>query len=143
MTSKQLLDLWHPAFTTNFVGFDRLFQELFAQQTLTKHAPSYPPYNLVKDGDTYTIEMAMAGLSDKDIDVVLEDKTLTISYEKTDEEDKDVIHQGLAHRSFKRSFNLAEDIEVKKATFKNGLLSIVMERIIPEEKKPKKIKISK
>ena len=143
MTSKQLLDLRHPAFTTNFVGFDRLFQELFAQQTLTKHAPSYPPYNLVKDGDTYTIEMAMAGLSDKDIDIVLEDKTLTISYEKSEEDnDEGVIHKGLAQRSFKRSFNLADDIEVQKAKLKNGLLSIRMERIVPDEKKPQKIKLS-
>ena len=143
MTSNQLLDLRHPAFSNYFVGFDKLFQELFTQQSLQKHTPSYPPYNLVKDGDTYTIEMAMAGLTDKDIDVVLEDKTLTISYEKDEEESKDVLHRGLAHRSFERSFNLAEDIEVKKATFKNGLLSIVMERIVPDEKKPQKIKISK
>jgi len=68
---------------------------------------------------------------------------LTISYEKNEGESKDVLHQGLANRSFKRSFNLAEDIEVQKATLKNGLLSIVMERIIPEEKKPRTIKISK
>ena len=143
MTSPQMLDLRHPAFSNSFVGFDRLFDELFSLQSLRKNPPSYPPYNLVKDGDTYTIEMAMAGLTDKDIDVVLEDKTLTISYEKDEEESKDVLHRGLAHRSFERSFNLAEDIEVKKATFKNGLLSIVMERIVPDEKKPQKIKISK
>jgi len=143
MTSKQLLDLRHPAFSTSFVGFDRLFNELFRQQTLQKQTPTYPPYNLSKDGDTYTIEMAMAGLTDKDIDIVLEERTLTISYENTDEESSDVIHQGLANRSFKRSFNLAEDIEVEKATLKNGLLSIIMERIVPEEKKPKKIKIFK
>tara|TARA_R100000458_G_scaffold41606_1_gene39315 strand:- start:1282 stop:1719 length:438 start_codon:yes stop_codon:yes gene_type:complete len=143
MTSKQLLDLRHPAFSTSFVGFDRLFNELFRQQTLQKNPPTYPPYNLIKDGDTYTIEMAMAGLTDKDIDVVLEDRTLTISYDRKEEEDKDLIHQGLAHRSFSRSFNLAEDIEVEKASLKNGLLSIIMERIVPEEKKPKKIKISR
>ena len=143
MTSNQLLDLRHPAFSTSFVGFDRLFNELFKQQSLQKHTPTYPPYNLSKDGDTYTIEMAMAGLTDKDIDVVLEERTLTISYDKTDEETTDVIHQGLANRSFKRSFNLAEDIEVEKASLKNGLLSIIMERIVPEEKKPKKIKISR
>lgn len=143
MTSKNILDLNNRLYQTSYVGFDRLFDEFFRLQSSTKNVPNYPPYNLVKDGDTYTIEMAMAGLSDKDIDIVLEDKTLTISYEKTEEEDKDVLHQGLAHRSFKRSFNLAEDIEVNRATFENGLLSIVMERIIPEEKKPKKIKISK
>tara|TARA_R100000458_G_C8228883_1_gene211164 strand:- start:316 stop:741 length:426 start_codon:yes stop_codon:yes gene_type:complete len=141
MTSKNyLLDLRHPAFSSSFVGFDRLFQEMLRPQ---KNLPTYPPYNLVRDGDNYTIEMAMAGLSDKDIDVVLEDGTLTISYEKTEDEKQNVIHQGLAHRSFSRSFNLAEDIEIKKATLKNGMLSIVMERIVPDEKKPRKIKISK
>jgi molecular chaperone IbpA len=112
-------------------------------QSRAKQAPTYPPYNLIKDGDNYTIEMAMAGLTDKDIDIVLEEQTLTISYEKSDEKVDGVIHQGLAQRSFKRSFNLADDIEIKKAQLKNGLLSIVMERIIPDEKKPQKIKISK
>ena len=77
------------------------------------------------------------------IDIVLEEKTLTISYEKSDEKVDGLIHQGLAQRSFKRSFNLADDIEIKKAQLKNGLLSIEMERIIPDEKKPQKIKISK
>jgi len=85
----------------------------------------------------------MAGLTDKDIDIVLEERTLTISYDKTEETRENLVHQGLAQRSFKRSFNLADDIEIKKATLKNGLLSVEMERIIPEEKKPIKIKISK
>ena len=87
--------------------------------------------------------MALAGLTEKDIDVEVEDKTLRISYEKSEESNEGVIHRGLAMRSFNRSFNLADDIEVKKASFKNGLLSIIMERIIPDEKKPRKIKISK
>ena len=142
MNSKFLLDLKHPNFTTSFVGFDRLFNELFKHQGLQYSPPSYPPYNLVKDGDNYTIEMALAGLTDKDIDVEVAENVLTISYEKVEDKDEEVIHKGLAMRSFKRSFNLAEDIEVKKASFKNGLLSIVMERIIPDEKKPRKIKIS-
>jgi len=143
MTSRNILDLNRGLFTPTYVGFDRLFDEMFKLQSRAKSAPSYPPYNLIKDGDNYTIEMAMAGLTDKDIDVVLEDGTLIISYEKNEGESKDVLHQGLANRSFKRSFNLAEDIEVQKATLKNGLLSIVIERIIPEEKKPRTIKISK
>ena len=87
--------------------------------------------------------MAMAGLTDKDIDIVLEERVLTISYDKTEETRENLVHQGLAQRSFKKSFNLADDIEIKKATLKNGLLSVVMERVIPDEKKPVKIKISK
>ena len=141
MNSKLLLDLTHPTFSNSFVGFDRLFNELIGQQQ--RSIPSYPPYNLIQDGYTYTIEVALAGLTEKDIDVEVEDKTLRISYEKSEESNEGVIHRGLAMRSFNRSFNLADDIEVKKASFKNGLLSIIMERIIPDEKKPRKIKISK
>ena len=142
MNSKFLLDLKHPNLSTSFVGFDRLFNELFKYQGLQHTSPSYPPYNLIKDGETYTIEMALAGLTNKDIEVEVAENVLTISYQKTEEEQQGIVHKGLAMRSFKRSFNLAEDIEVKKASFKNGLLSIVMERIIPDEKKPRKIKIS-
>ena len=143
MTSKNILDLNNRLYQTSYVGFDRLFDEVFKLQSSTKNVPNYPPYNLVKDGDSYTIEMAMAGLTDKDVDVVLEDRTLTISYEKSEEDiDEGIIHKGLAQRSFKRSFNLAEDIEVQKAQLKNGLLSIRMERIVPDEKKPQKIKLS-
>jgi len=140
--SRNILDL-NGLFTPTYVGFDRLFNEMLKTQSRGKSVPQYPPYNLIKDGETYTIEMAMAGLTDKDIDIVLEERTLTISYEKSEEKVDGVIHQGLAQRSFKRSFNLADDIEIKKATLKNGLLSIEMERIIPDEKKPIKIKISK
>ena len=144
MTSKNILDLNNRLYQTSYVGFDRLFDEFFRLQSNTKNVPNYPPYNLIKDGDSYTIEMAMAGLTDKDVDVVLEDRTLSITYEKSEvEDDKGVIHKGLAQRSFKRSFNLADDIEVQKAQLKNGLLSIRMERIVPDEKKPQKIKLSK
>jgi molecular chaperone IbpA len=140
--SRNILDL-NGLFTPTYVGFDRLFNEMLKTQSRGKSVPQYPPYNLIKDGETYTIEMAMAGLTDKDIDIILEERTLTISYDKTEETRENLVHQGLAQRSFKRSFNLADDIEIKKATLKNGLLSVEMERIIPEEKKPIKIKISK
>ena len=140
--SRNILDL-NGLFTPTYVGFDRLFNEMLKTQSRGKSVPQYPPYNLIKDGENYTIEMAMAGLTDKDIDITLEERTLTIAYEKSEEKVEGVIHQGLAQRSFKRSFNLADDIEIKKATLKNGLLSVEMERIIPEEKKPIKIKISK
>ena len=140
--SRNILDL-NGLFTPTYVGFDRLFNEMLKTQSRGKSVPQYPPYNLIKDGETYTIEMAMAGLTDKDIDIVLEERTLTISYDKSEETRENLVHQGLAQRSFKRSFNLADDIEIKKATLKNGLLSVEMERIIPDEKKPIKIKISK
>ena len=140
--SRNILDL-NGLFTPTYVGFDRLFNEMLKTQSRGKSVPQYPPYNIIKDGENYTIEMAMAGLTDKDIDIVLEERTLTISYDKSEETRENLVHQGLAQRSFKRSFNLADDIEIKKATLKNGLLSVEMERVIPEEKKPIKIKISK
>ena len=140
--SRNILDL-NGLFTPTYVGFDRLFNEMLKTQSRGKSVPQYPPYNLIKDGETYTIEMAMAGLTDQDIDIVLEERVLTISYDKTEETRENLVHQGLAQRSFKKSFNLADDIEIKKATLKNGLLSVVMERVIPDEKKPVKIKISK
>jgi molecular chaperone IbpA len=140
--SRNILDL-NGLFTPTYVGFDRLFNEMLKTQSRGKSVPQYPPYNLIKDGENYTIEMAMAGLTDKDIDIILEERTLTISYDKTEETRENLVHQGLAQRSFKRSFNLADDIEIKKATLKNGLLSVEMERVILEEKKPIKIKISK
>lgn len=142
MTSKNILNL-NGLFTPTYVGFDRLFEEMLKLQSRGKSVPQYPPYNLIKDGETYTIEMAMAGLTDQDIDIVLEERVLTISYDKTEETRENLVHQGLAQRSFKKSFNLADDIEIKKATLKNGLLSVEMERVIPDEKKPVKIKISK
>ena len=86
--------------------------------------------------------MAMAGLSSKDIDIELKERVLTISYEKKNDDNDIAVHKGLANRSFRRSFNLAEDIVVNKASLKNGLLSIVLEKIIPEDKKPIKIKVS-
>ena len=146
-TNKMLLDIRHPIFSTSFLGFDRLFDDLFNAYEKTgaiskDRRTSYPPYNVLKDGDIYTIEMALAGLTDKDIEVVLEDRTLNISYDKIQEEETDAVHRGIAYRSFKRSFNLAEDIEVKEAKLINGLLSVVLERVIPEKKKPKRLKLS-
>jgi len=140
ITNKFLLDLKHPIFSTSFLGFDRLFDD-FAGAMSRDKTLSYPPYNVLKDEDIYTIEMALAGLTEEDIEVVLEDRVLTISYDKTDEEADGTLHRGIAHRSFRRSFNLADDIEVREARLKNGLLSVVLDRIIPEEKKPKRIEL--
>ena len=143
MTSKFLLDLTHPSFSKSLIGFDSLFNELSKLQNLDRESnSSYPPYNLYRDGEIYTIEMAMAGLSSKDIDIELKERVLTISYEKKNDDNDIAVHKGIANRSFRRSFNLTEDIVVNKASLKNGLLSIVLEKIIPEDKKPIKIKVS-
>tara|TARA_Y100000287_G_scaffold50485_1_gene39431 strand:- start:4338 stop:4667 length:330 start_codon:yes stop_codon:yes gene_type:complete len=106
---------------------------------------NYPPYNIVRTGDnTYDIEVALAGFGKKDINVEYAENTLTIKSVKSDEdkESKDgVIHKGISKRQFTKSFTIADDVEVKGAELKDGLLRVSMERIIPESKKPKTIDI--
>ena len=126
----------HPS----IVGFDRLFKSIAEHQDLYQKT-SYPPYNIVKDGNKYTIEMALAGLSKDDLDIVLEDGSLKISYE-SESDSQDYVHKGVAMRSFTRSFKLAEDIAIEKAILRDGLLCIELEKIIPDDKKPVKIEIN-
>ena len=131
------------------VGFDEMFDHL---DMVHNHIPSmtannYPPYNIVKTGSlSYDIEVALAGYGKKDITVNYEDNVLKIesvkSKEEKEVEDNDgVLHKGIAKRSFVKSFTIADDVEVKGAELKDGLLRVSLERIIPESKKPRTIKI--
>lgn len=128
------------------VGFDRIFDRLVeienhpARQTQS----GFPPYNIraSKDELKFSIELALAGLSDKDVDIEVKENQLTIkSVYDTDNNGDDFVHKGISKRKFTRSFTLADDIEVVGASFKDGLLTIGLERIIPDHKKPQKIKI--
>jgi len=122
------------------VGFDDIFNTL---QRASIPQSNYPPYNIIKKGDTYHIEMAMAGFNKSDIDIEIEDNTLTISAKKEDREnDMEFIHKGISEKEFYKSFALAEYVEVKKANMISGILVIELEKNIPDEQKPKKIKIS-
>jgi molecular chaperone IbpA len=109
--------------------------------------PNYPPYNIVKTGKyTYDIQVALAGYGKKDIDVSFENSVLTIKSvkdkdEKEVEDNEGVLHKGIAKRMFTKSFTIAEDVEIKGAELKDGLLSVSMERVIPEHKKARTIKI--
>ena len=118
---------------------------MFDNDTLMTPSVNYPPYNIVRTGDnTYDIEVALAGFSKKDINVEYAENILTIKSVKSDEskESKDgVIHKGISKRQFTKSFTIADDVEVKGAELKDGLLRVSMERIIPESKKPKTIQI--
>ena len=142
-----MVDFRDPIFSSLFVGFDGLFKNMTEMSQGSKSLPSYPPYNVLQDGDDYVIEIALAGIKKKDIDITLQERTLTVSYDSskdivdsvTKEDNK--LYKGIAQRSFKRQFNLSEDIEIEGANFVNGMLNIFLKRIIPEEKKPKKIKI--
>jgi len=110
--------------------------------TLNATKPSYPPYNIVKINDDHLVmEFAVAGFKKDEISVTTEKNVLTIKSTKDDADDKEYLHKGIAARKFTRSFNLPEYFEVDGATVDNGILSINLIRNIPEEKKPKVIKI--
>ena len=130
------------------VGFDDVFDNFESMLNLdTINVPNYPPYNIVKTGkNTYDIEVALAGYGKKDIDVTYEDSMLTIKSIK-DKETKEVednegmLHKGIAKRMFSKSFTIADDVVVKGAELKDGLLKVSMERVIPEAKKARTITI--
>ena len=130
------------------VGFDSIFEEFDRMLDSTeRYNSNYPPYNIRKLSDNdYKIEVALAGYSKDDIELELKDSTLTVrnkTKEKAiNDESNGVIHKGISTRQFERSFTISEDIKVKNAELKNGLLNIDLERIIPDEKKPRLIDIN-
>ena len=104
--------------------------------------PSYPPYNIIKvDEDDYTIEMAVAGFSKNDIEIVQQEQTLTIEGKKDKEDTSNYVHRGIAARNFKHTFALADYVEVESAKFTDGILSVKIKREVPEEKKPRTITV--
>ena len=148
MTSKSLsiFNQLRPVtvgFDPVFDRFERMFDDDFFNAPTFN--TSYPPYNIVKTGDyTYNIELALAGFGKKDIDVSYEDSMVTVKSiheSKTDDQKEGVLHRGISKRQFTKSFTIADDVEVKGAELKDGLLKVSMERIIPEAKKAKTIEI--
>jgi len=125
------------------VGFDRLFDlaDSYADQ-----AQGYPPYNIERSDDThYRITLAVAGFGEKDLNLEVREGVLTVTGKRDDSEKaegKGYLYQGIAARAFERRFQLAEHVEVRDAKLENGLLHIELERLIPEEKKPRKIEIN-
>ena len=123
------------------VGFDSMFDRLFGDIQRTETASGFPPYNIRKDEEEkYTIEMAVAGFSQEDLEVELKEGVLTIR-SKSEKEEKKYLHRGIARRAFSRSFTLSDDVVVKGADLVNGMLTIDLERIVPEEKKSRLIEI--
>jgi molecular chaperone IbpA len=124
------------------VGFDRMFDEL-ARTAGTLNATNYPPYNIIKESETiYKIEVAVAGFEESELDVEVADNELVIKGNKIIESTSEYLHQGIAGRDFVRTFALFENVEVKGAQVKNGILTVTLEHIIPESAKPKKIAIT-
>jgi molecular chaperone IbpA len=125
---------------SSFVGFEHLLNEL---DYITRSATdNYPPHNIVKvDNENYLIEIACSGFSRDEIDIQQDERTLTVtgSHEKRGRE---YIHQGISQKQFKRNFRLSEYVEVVGASHKDGILSINLKVILPEEKRPRKIEIN-
>ena len=132
------------------VGFDNVFdhfERMFENDIYRMpSATNFPPYNIVKTGEyTYDVELALAGFSKDDIEVHYENNILTVKSKQKDKaEAKDsdgVIHRGISKRWFSKSFTIADDVEIKGAELKDGLLKVSMERIVPEGKKARTIEV--
>lgn len=126
-----------------FVGFDEQWNRLQKlHDDVAKNIPNYPPYNIRKnDENHYTIEIAVAGFGQQDIDIEMNNGKLIIRGETKADESNDFLFKGIANRAFTRSFVLNDEIEVKDAEMFNGMLKIFLERLVPEAKKPKKIAV--
>ena len=128
------------------IGFDRLFDRLDSVAQYDTNQ-SYPPYNIERSDEThYRISLAVAGFADKDLTVEVRDGVLTVQGKRNEEsertESSGYLYQGIAGRAFERRFQLAEHVEVKGAKLENGLLHVDLERIVPEERKPRRIAIN-
>jgi molecular chaperone IbpA len=129
------------------IGFDSMFDELLRASN-QQNTQNYPPYNVVKHSeDKFVIELAVAGFREGDITVTVEKNQLTITGEKIESLDElakevEYLHRGISSRSFNRTFTLADHVEVVDASSKDGILSITLERKVPEELQPKKIAIA-
>jgi molecular chaperone IbpA len=125
------------------IGYDNIFENFNDMFESSGFQNSFPPYDIIKNSDTkYDIQIAIAGYSKEDITIEVKDNTLSIKSVKNLEDDKvEILHRGIAKRYFERHFTIADDVKVKGAELKNGLLIISLERVIPEHKKARTITI--
>jgi len=144
MVTGNTLSLFNENFnklTPYAVGFDHIFDNL-NRYVDNQQAQGFPPYNIRKEGDYhYVIEMALAGFGKEDIQVEIADGILSVRSVKENSEDEDTQYRGISFRRFERKFTLADDLVVNNANLENGMLYIDIERIIPEEKKPRLIEV--
>ena len=149
VTSRAIANIFdhfdHNLLTPYAVGFDRVFDRLNTYVANQNHMTptGFPPYNIRRDGDyNYVIEMALAGMSKDDLEVQVADQTLTVrSKEKKPDEGGELLHRGISYRQFSRSWTLADEVVVNDAKMENGMLLIHLEHVVPEEKKPRLVKI--
>ena len=144
MVTGNTLSLFNENFnklTPYAVGFDHIFDNL-NRYVDNQQAQGFPPYNIRKEGDYhYVIEMALAGFGKEDIQVEIVENTLSVRSIKENSEDEDTQYRGISFRRFERKFTLADDLVVNNANLENGMLYIDLERIVPEEKKPRLIEV--
>jgi molecular chaperone IbpA len=135
------MTLQHPS----FVGFDRLFNEL--ERMNTAKQVSFPPHNIIKITDSeYLLELALAGYNQDDVEIKLEKGVLTVQTVEnytTSDDSMTFLHKGISAKKFRKSFTISENIEVMGASMEDGILSISLQEIIPEEKRPKMIPIGR
>ena len=143
MTRLTTLDI--NKLTPYAVGFDKVFEDMFRYIDHNTSSTGYPPYNIIKDGEKFQIEIALAGVAKEDLTMTVAEGVLSIEHNPKDGEVDGTswqwLHKGIAQRSFKRNFTLSDDVVVQGSRMETGMLYIELERIIPEEKKPKTIEI--
>jgi molecular chaperone IbpA len=128
-------------FWRSTIGFDRLF-DLVEDSARWSVEDNYPPYNITRAGeDRYAITLAVAGFTPEEITITAEQNTLSVEGRKTVRDDQQFLYHGISARPFKRSFSLADFVQVTGATFENGLLTIELLREVPEAMKPRRIQI--
>lgn len=127
-----------------FIGFENIFQDLERMTEHHKH-DKYPPHNIVRvSDDEYLIELAVVSFKQKDISIKVQDGFLEIKGNRPQKREQDLyVHKGISGRSFDRTFRLSEHVEVKGADLNDGLLTIHLERVLPEDKRPRIININK
>lgn len=145
MTNLQVRSIDVPQLFRYGVGFDRMFDRIDEVLRINQANTNYPPYNLIRvSDDQYLIEVAVAGFKQGEVSIEVKEDELTIEGKHTEVEgdDRDYVHRGISGRNFTRIFKLAEHVEVVGACQENGVLSIQLERKVPEAKKPKQIAIT-
>ena len=131
----------YPRYNAVGIGLESFFNRLDALQDST--ATNYPPYNIiVRDGETFDLEIALAGWSREDIEVATERNVLTVSARRSGTDDREYAHKGISQRSFAKNWQLADDAVVDSVKYENGLLTITLKKYIPEAQKRKVLDIN-
>jgi molecular chaperone IbpA len=143
MTNITSLALNYDKYLPSTLGFDHVFATLDnAAHLLTSTSTSFPPVNIVKTGEyTYTVELAVAGYKQDEIEITSEKNSLRVTGKKTEKDEREYLAKGIAGRTFSRQFVLSDTVVVRDAALADGILSVNLENVIPEEQKPRKIEI--